>query len=71
MSSNSAGALTSIVGRDELLPLAKVARKLGLCNKTVYKMGAAGHLELVRLSARCTKVRGSSLRALLAQGREK
>ena len=35
--------------RDELLTVAQVARQLGVCNATVYKLCEAGALEHVRI----------------------
>jgi len=51
---------------DALLNLKTASAVAGLSQATLYRMAAAGRLKLVKLGARCTRIRSSDLRAFMA-----
>lgn len=51
---------------DALLNLKTASAVAGLSQATLYRMAAAGRLKLVKMGARCTRIRSSDLRAFMA-----
>lgn len=50
---------------DALLNLRSASALAGLSESSLYRAAAAGRLKLLRLSARCTRVRAGELRRFL------
>lgn len=51
---------------DALLTLKTASATAGLSQATLYRLAAAGRLKLVKMGARCTRIRSSDLRAFMA-----
>lgn len=51
---------------DALLRLDTLAQAAGVSVPTLYRMAAAGKLELVKIGKRCTRVRSSVARSFIA-----
>lgn len=51
---------------DALLTLKTASSTAGLSQATLYRMAAAGRLKMVKIGARCTRIRAADLRAFMA-----